>query len=1061
MTLVDTLSTAGIRAFGDSMPLLAPEWSAATPTEERDGLALSLAGGTWRSPLATFVRTPAELAERAGIRLVRPDGTGVPAGATVLSLYPVQYLRLARLLALVLEDPATARPGRDQGLPARPTPAHVVLEDGGGETGGLDPGDDVGVGGLLSFHDHLGQPIDAVAVASVFLTLMQAHQPLQFRDVTDAFDPNPPLAAMVTALAGATPAVRVRLVDGDGRPRDGTNLTGLTAVDDASGLHALASGSLVGTIGKETSTGATGAFSDDERRTLLVGLATTARLGDQVTLPARPPGSTPLARDFFTVRVVDLRSHLLGTPATAWEGTRLEPRPAVRRDEPVQLLADGNDVLGAATAALTGAVTESIVVAPEIDGAFAAPSAPGAGAHWPAFPPVVGTPAPAGAVPIALRDALTPAAAFLDDGASGTPDIDVVLTLNGLPPGAAVRAYHRVFSPAAVETRGDGAGTIADDTGTVRLVLRDPLGLRRPGQPAPDPVPAQAILHVDVVVVKRTGESRMFGDVTVPILGTATAPPGGTNAFAGAARRAICRAGILGLASSALPPAGTDPLAAALTLVSEGTPRDAPRLPGMARRDLIVAGLGVATGGAWSSVVSAGRLRPELHHADARIGAPGGGGGREVRTTGVATANGRLAFDVARAAFRRTTSVYARLSTLAGAAWGEPAAPAPLPEDSAPSATQGTFAGAVLQTVAAGCETPELSVLRTANIVDPDDPALPRSFDELVDAAQAWLTNLVNQLPAGLPARTEIVNRLTSFIDDLDDLKDDNTVDESTRERLFNEVLREIAASGWGRRDAQWALHAAFARAQRFVYIETPGIGPTAASGAGDPFAVDLWAALGARLTANPALHVAVCCPQQPDFPFGFNPFTDYEAAERRTALLGLPTANVADPVGSRVVVFHPIGFPGRPCRLETTVVIVDDVWALVGSSTLRRRGLAFDGGADIVLADADLVEGRSPAIAAFRRALQAERLGIAAPGAPPALPPSSFVRLADGVEAFHEIREMLRAGGLGRIARLAPPEPLDDTASPGPIDAVNPDGETVDLPVLLALLALAGSASA
>jgi hypothetical protein len=1060
MTLVDTLSTAGIRAFGDSMPLLAPEWAATTPTEERDGLALALAGGTWRSPLAAFVRTPAELAERAGIRLVRPDGTDIPTGATVLSLYPVQYLRLARLLALVLEDPATARPGRDQGLAARPTPAHLVLEDGGGATGGLDPGDDVGVGGLLSVHDHLGQPIDALAVAAWFLALMQAHQPLQHRDLTDAFDPNPSLAVMVTALAGATPGVRVRLVDGDGRPRDASNLTGLTAIDDASGLHALTSG-LVGTIGKETSTGATGSFSDDERRTLLVGLATTGRLGDQVPFPARPPGSTPLARDFFTARVVDLRSHVLGTPAAAWEGTRLEPRPAVRRDEPVQLLADGNDVLGAATAALAGAVTESIVVAPVIDGAFASPSAAGSDAHWPSFPPVVGAPAPAGAVPIALRDALAPAAAFLDDGASGTPDIDVVLTLNGLPSGAAVRAYHRVFSPAAVESRGDGAGAVVDDTGTVRLALRDPLGLRRPGQPAPDPVPAQAILHVDVVVVKRTGESRMFGDVTVPILGTATAPPGGTNSFAAATRSAICRAGILGLGASAAPAAGTDPLAAALALVSEGTPRDAPRLPGMARRDLLVAGLGVATGGAWNTVLGAGRLAPELHHADARLGAPGGGGGRETRTTGVATANGRLAFDVARAAFRRTTSVYARLPTLAGTSWNEPAAPAPLPEGSAPSATQGTFAGAVLQTVAAGCETPELSLLRTANIVDPDDPALPRSFDELVDAAQAWLTSLVNQLPAGLPARTEIVNRLTSFIDDLDDLKDDNAVDESTRERLFNEVLREIAASGWGRRDAQWALQGAFARAQRFVYIETPGIGPTAATGTADPFAVDLWSVLGARLTANPALHVAVCCPQTPDFPFGFNPFSDYEAAERRAALLGMPTANVVDPIGSRVVVFHPMGFPGRPCRLESTVVIVDDLWALVGSSTLRRRGLAFDGGADMVLADADLVEGRSRAIAAFRRALQAERLGIAAPGAPPALPASGFVRLADGVEAFHEIREMLRAGGLGRIARLAPPDPLDHTASPGPIDAVNPDGETVDLPVLFALLALAGSASA
>jgi len=136
-------------------------------------------------------------------------------------------------------------------------------------------------------------------------------------------------------------------------------------------------------------------------------------------------------------------------------------------------------------------------------------------------------------------------------------------------------------------------------------------------------------------------------------------------------------------------------------------------------------------------------------------------------------------------------------------------------------------------------------------------------------------------------------------------------------------------------------------------------------------------------------------------------------------------------------------------------------MWALVGSSTLRRRGLAFDGGADIVLTERDLSEGRSRAIAAFRRTLQADRLGIPLPGAPPMLPSSGFVRLGDGVEAFHLMREVLRGGGLGRIDRLAPAEPVGPPASPRSIDAVNPDGETENLPVLRALLALASSASA
>jgi hypothetical protein len=49
------------------------------------------------------------------------------------------------------------------------------------------------------------------------------------------------------------------------------------------------------------------------------------------------------------------------------------------------LLPDGNDVLGASTAALTGASVESLAVAQRIDGSFAPPPSAGTGAHWPAF----------------------------------------------------------------------------------------------------------------------------------------------------------------------------------------------------------------------------------------------------------------------------------------------------------------------------------------------------------------------------------------------------------------------------------------------------------------------------------------------------------------------------------------------------------------------------------------------------------------------------------------------------------------------------------------------------
>lgn len=1042
MALVDTLSTKGVKTFGPSIPVLASSWTSDTPSLGADGLSLRLTSGAWLAPCHGYTRTPAQVAERSGVFLRDGAGAAVPSAASVVSLLPQQLLRLARLYALLLEDATGAAPGRAAGQPTRPVPAHVVVSDGGVTTGGIDPGDTL-TGGSLSFHDALGQPIDALAVASAFLAFMTAHNPLQARGDSDPFDPSPPLSAMLTSLA-STSSVRVRLVDGAGQPvTTASNLTGLTAVSGAPGVF-----TVTGLSASAAKSAASSSFPEEVRRTLVLGLATTGRLGDSVGFPALPSGRT-LTRDFFTLRVLDLRSYLLGTPAAAWDGTKIEPRPAVRRDETLTFLPDGNDVLGAAAAALAGSSTESLVVAQRIDGAFAVPTAAGSAAHWPAFPALGGvTAAPAGAVPVALADAVNATAAFVTSTAT-PPSPDVVLSLGGLPPGAAVRAYSRRFSAEAVESRGDGGGATVDNAGNATVLLRDPLGLVVYGRPQP-PLPASPVLHVDLVVVKRTSESRILGDVSCPISATAVAPPAtGTNPFGTAARRAVCHAGILasGEPRTAPSPTGGGP-SAALSLLSEGTPRDAPRLPGMARRDLVVAG---RSGTSWSAVVSGGRLTPEMHHAAARVGAPGGLGGRETQAVGVATSGGRLAFDLARAAFRRTTNVISRLDALTTATWDEPTA-----------ATGGGFAGAVLQTVSASCESPELALLRTFNIVDPASPTLPRTFDELIAELKQWLQQVVAN--AGVPS--SLVPRANALIDKLDDLRDNAPADESRRERIFNEILREVAGSGWGRRDTQWALAGALGRAERFVYVETPGVSLTAAPATTEAYARDLFEVLTARMNANPALHVVVCTPEEPDYPFGFNPFSDDERSKRRTSILGLPSANVSDPVGNRVVAFHPTGFPGRPSRLESTTVIVDDVWALVGSSTLRRRGLTFDGSTDLVVTGQDLVEGRSPAIAALRRTLQATRLGIPIPGpvtsGVPPLPTSSFVRLSDGVEAFHEIREMLRGGGQGRIARLTPADPVGrppTTPAPDP-DVVNPDSETYDLAQTLLTLAFASGAA-
>ena len=67
------------------------------------------------------------------------------------------------------------------------------------------------------------------------------------------------------------------------------------------------------------------------------------------------------------------------------------------------------------------------------------------------------------------------------------------------------------------------------------------------------------------------------------------------------------------------------------------------------------------------------------------------------------------------------------------------------------------------------------------------------------------------------------------------------------------------------------------------------------------------------RLNAAPGLHVAICIPRDPDFPPGYEPAGAYEATARRKAIVELPSAS--SPEASRVVAFHPVGFPGRRSR--------------------------------------------------------------------------------------------------------------------------------------------------
>jgi hypothetical protein len=80
-------------------------------------------------------------------------------------------------------------------------------------------------------------------------------------------------------------------------------------------------------------------------------------------------------------------------------------------------------------------------------------------------------------------------------------------------------------------------------------------------------------------------------------------------------------------------------------------------------------------------------------------------------------------------------------------------------------------------------------------------------------------------------------------------------------------------------------------------------------------------------------------------------------------------------------------------------------VWALIGSSTIRRRGLTFDGGVDLALFDNQLREGRGAAISELRRQSMAVYLGATDPKS--GGPNPTFVRLLDPHIAFAARKEL------------------------------------------------------
>ncbi|HYO83413.1 MAG TPA: hypothetical protein VES20_18565, partial [Bryobacteraceae bacterium] len=305
-----------------------------------------------------------------------------------------------------------------------------------------------------------------------------------------------------------------------------------------------------------------------------------------------------------------------------------------------------------------------------------------------------------------------------------------------------------------------------------------------------------------------------------------------------------------------------------------------------------------------------------------------------------------------------------------------------------------TSAGALLRTVAIGCETSMLA------------------------------------------GRTPPENQnLEQYLNDMFDLN--ISLDIQNEPRLRNEIRREFFIATHGLRDTQYSLLRAISQARELIYIESPQFARTAIGAVQNPpnnTQVDLVAAIASRLAAVPNLKVIFCTPRLSDFDPSFTNWARAHYLARKDAVEAL--LGVAP---DRVAVFHPTGFPGRPAFIRTTSVIVDDVWSCVGATHFRRRGMTFDGSVAVASLDRMLEDGYSKKVRDYRRALMGLKLGIVAPaGVGPVA--GNWIRLQRPDSAFALVKDMLDQGGLGAIEPLWP-GPADTDVLPAVVEAADPDG--------------------
>ena len=735
-------------------------------------------------------------------------------------------------------------------------------------------------------------------------------------------------------------------------------------------------------------------------------------------------------RDCVRVALVDVESHVTGQPRAAASGAAA---PAVRRaaDQArastatvvARATVDAADsvLLTTADAAMTALVATiaagpATVLAPVLDraaGAVAVPSLPAI--------------APPSSISGVTVTALT-GGGTADDGVVLRQRILVRVPTDPALAGAWVRVWPQYFDPATGRhVRGAGGGGLVDAAGTARVVVRLADGAVTPAnrmgldvmvvtavgatrypevrleRPAPVGGPMVALASAGAAVLVCESGVEISGAVAagaVPSGATMvalTAPPALVDpaSIPATAWSAPAVGPALGAGDTVLltEPAwrgwrggetaavlgGTGASASALTRTLLLRPLAvASPLPTQSRDEVVAVAL--ASGVAEAAVAAVRPLGAHHEVGTHQTGHPGAPADDERHGTG-ARLRGPAVVPAAELARERTQPSTAELAVAAATPLTQPAAPS----------SPGSWA-AVLRTVAARvvCEPGLVEAMDALGL-----GAFP--WEQPLADLRTWLGGLGVTVPAAADAAA------------------------ASMQRALN---RRLLGARWGYREAATALAARFAGAQDLVYIETPAL-DALPLGSGED-ALDVWGALTARLTQNPALRVLVC------LPLTLAPGAPAKLGRVRNAgvLAGLAALRAAG--GDRVAAFTPTTGPGRSLHLDATTVVVDDAWALTGGTHLWRRGLSFDTSLAVAVFDERLDGGRPAEVIGFRRALVAGRLGLA-----PSLLPE------DAEELVRAVRTLSNRGGGLRLAPevLEPPVP-----EPSELDTRvwNPDGSFV-----------------